>query len=196
MGIDEILTLFPGESRTCANITLILDDVLESVEFFQIVLRSDDPQVTADPTSDLAIVFLTDSTGNKFILLVAGMEKDLGTCLKFMQLCSYMFSVLYLFFLVAVSTIGFSETSYSVNEADGFLEVCVVLNGRVERPIFVNLDVLCANPPGQSSSVHHNSQQIIVEKASQLILPLYISLLVEVHCRPIMGLSHLAVVER
>jgi len=39
----------------------------------------------------------------------------------------------------AVVTVGLQQTSYSVTESEGIVDVCAILTGQTEREVFVSL---------------------------------------------------------
>ncbi len=61
--MSDTLSLSAGQSRACINTTVILDDILEGLEFLQVSISSDDPRVSVVPSASIAIVLLSDSTG-------------------------------------------------------------------------------------------------------------------------------------
>ena len=61
----------------CANITIILDSVVEDIEFFQIVLDSSEPAVIL--TQSTATVNISDSSGKYYIKIMAPLDVHVAT---------------------------------------------------------------------------------------------------------------------
>ncbi len=67
----------PIGALMCANITIILDSVVENTESFQIVLDSSDPSIVL--TQSTATVNISDSSGKYCIKIMAPLDVHVAT---------------------------------------------------------------------------------------------------------------------
>ena len=51
--------------------------------------------------------------------------------------------------------VSFDEESYSVNERDGFIEQCVVLDGQIQREVVVYLSTLDGSAKGMIVNLYN-----------------------------------------
>ena len=71
--------------------------------------------------------------------------------------------------------VSFDEESYSVNERDGFIEQCVVLDGQIQREVVVYLSTLDGSAKGMIVLIQHASHYLWCLLQSQKIMNLQVS---------------------
>lgn len=122
--ISQPLTFSPGSGfqQRCANITILDDNVVESVENFFVSLEtsvSDADHVDFN-VSDTAVVNITDDDSKCYLSIT-----------WYILMSSYYLS------LFVVVGIRFEQTTYFYLESAGLSMVCALLEGEADREIAV-----------------------------------------------------------
>ena len=134
--IDIPLVFVPDDLSNrslCENISISTDLVVENTEVFTLSISTTDSAVSLQLES--SPVNITDDSGEEVI---------------FVKPVEFLFHVFYHKIFIVV-TAFLDEDEYTVSEADGALEVCVVLDGFIDREVTVNLSTVDETAIGISS---------------------------------------------
>ena len=121
------VTFSSAPSVQCVPIPLENDRVVEDAEPFVVGLSSADSAIRL-LTPSLTVVFILDSTGEQYVLIINCM------IIFIISFTGYLASGLC---FISVVTIGFEASSYTVAEEDGIATLCVEQTSQVP----VNLDI-------------------------------------------------------
>ena len=109
----------PGVSNTaCVDVTVINDGFLEEQETLCLTLTNTDPSIIVDRTSAITCITI-DNINCKFYM-------------------HFILLILAFYIYITVVEIGFRQSSYVVEEADGSVEICVSLTGNNNLAIRVS----------------------------------------------------------
>ena len=111
--------MHPGDELTCQSFDVILDDnILEDTETFAVSIYQQRGTARANFIQSYRTVAIVDDESEMHIfnILIWGV------------LCCF-YCIKIQFILISVAYIGFNQSSYTVEEGDGVLDVCVELLG-------------------------------------------------------------------
>ena len=144
--IDIPLVFVPDDLSNrslCENISISTDLVVEDTEVFTLSLATMDSAVSLQLES--SPVNITDDSGEEVI---------------FVKPVEFLFHVFYHIIFIVV-TAFLDEDGYTVSEIVGALEVCVVLDGFIDREVTVNLSTVDETAIGISSFILLNIYSFI-----------------------------------
>ena len=124
VGIDynEIsgdILLYPGDDLTCQSFDVILDDtILEDTETFAVSIHQRRGTARVNFIQSYRTIAIVDDESERctYVLMISGIL----CCFYYVKIQQISISVAY---------IGFNQSSYTVAEGDGVVDVCVELLG-------------------------------------------------------------------
>ncbi len=103
----------------CRNISIVPDAIVENVETFKVSVNSENSRVIISRQN--ATVTILDSSGKAVIV-----DKDIST--NDSKLCYY-----------AVLEVSFENLEYTIDEGNGSLSVCLLLNTTLDRNVLLSI---------------------------------------------------------
>ena len=140
----------------CFGINIIDDDIVESREMITFTFGTVDPPAPQVVETSNAMIVIEDDDGeqrqlyNVMIVFRETRVKSRTLCISLT--CTLPWNYTSSLKYIVVVDIGFENVVYSVSEAVGSAEFCVVLTGRIEREFFLSVIIIPAVSPGNESS--------------------------------------------